>query len=209
MSNPMRPLTTVATLSLLMLAPLSAQAATPPNELPVQGLQRVEDSDLDKVYVRPGTDLRSYGKVLLAPINVAVTRERGDLEFSDRDRRHAAEYFTERLRKSLGSAVTEQPGPGVLRLEVTVTEFVPNSPADPRRRFGGYFLDSVGVGAAAFQATLTDSQSGQVVAVLADADVGAPFPENLNIRTEYGDADNFLRRWARQIAGLVESGPKG
>lgn len=204
-----RPLAAAFALAALLAAPLTPHAATPPRDLPVQGLQPVQDSDLDKVFVRPGTDLRSYGKVLLAPVDVAVTRERGDLEFSDRDRRHATDYFTERLQRALGRSLVDQAGPGVLRMQVTVTEFVPNNPADPRRRFGGYFLDSVGVGAAAFHAVLTDSQTGQVVAVLADADVGAPFPNNLNVRTEYGDADGFVRRWARQIAGLLEAGSKG
>lgn len=180
------------------------QAAAP---LPTEGLEAVDHASLDLVRVRPGVDLTRYRQVLIAPVELAVVRARDELEFRDNDARHAREYFAERLKAAFGDrAQATQPGPGVLMLAVTVTEFVPNSPAFARRQdgLGGFIQESIGVGRAAFQAVLTDSQTGQVVAVVADADTGLPFGQNLNLRTQYGDADQFIGRWARAMARLVE-----
>ncbi|WP_114393555.1 DUF3313 family protein [Oleisolibacter albus] len=177
-------------------------------DLPTQGLVEQEHPQLDHVFVRPGVDLARYGKVMLAPIGIEVYRGPDDIILKDRDRKHATEYFSDKLTAALGPALTTQAGPGVLKLEILLTEFVPNNPFDPEKRFGGTIFKSYSVGAAAFQATLTDASSGQVVAVIADADVGAPFGSNFNLQTEYGDADHFIRRWAKQIASLLTEPPR-
>jgi len=204
------------TTALLMAGGAVALAAPAPEErtLPVQGLQEREHASLDALYTRPGVNLANYRRVLLDPVQLSLTPDRRnsrhELILHKRDLEHAQNYFTRRLQEALGpNTLTSQPGPGVLRLQITVTEFVPNSPANPRRRLGGYILDSVGVGSAAFNAVLTDAQSGEVVAVVADADMGLPFTSNPHVRTLYGDADRFMRRWSNQLAGLLGNRPQG
>ncbi len=191
--------------AMLMAAP--TLAAEGPAPLPVEGLREVEHSSLDTVRVRPGVDLGQYRQILLAPIELAIARERDALALEPRDKEHAQEYFTRKLTDAFGRTnLATAPGPGVLELKITMTEFVPNSPAFARRQdgLGGLVTRSYGVGSAAFQAVLTDTQTGQVVAALADADVGLPFTQNLNVNTQYGDADKFIRRWAKEIARMVE-----
>lgn len=177
--------------------------------LPLQGLEQRRLSGMDTYQVRPGTDFAKYDRVLIEPVQLSVTRRREDLALLERDSKHAREYFEQKLKDAFGSravmAPAGQPGPGVLRLAVLLTEFVPNSPAFPERQdgFGGIIHRTVGVGAAAFQAVLTDAATGQVVAVIADSDTGQPLGQNPYALTQYGDADNFIRRWADQIAGAV------
>lgn len=180
--------------------------------LPVQGLQEVRHAGLETVMIRPGVDLRRYGKVMIAPVDLSVSRESDDLALQPRDVSHAREYFARKLQDAFGeNNLASQAGPGVLELKVIMTEFVPNSPAFARRqdRLGGQIQQSIGVGRAAFQAVLTDSQTGQVVAALADADEGQSLNQNVNARSQYGDADRFIRRWAKDIARLVENGAAG
>ncbi|MFV3075944.1 DUF3313 family protein [Niveispirillum fermenti] len=183
---------------------LPSQKAPP---LPTEGLTEQDHSTLDKVFVRPGVNLASYGKVILAPIDAAVERRSDEVLLSVRDRDHAVEYMAERLKEELGAALVTEPGPGVLKMAITFTDYVPNRSFHAEKARGGGYIDRVySVGRAAFQAVLSDSQSGQIVAVIADADMGLPFPDNVNTYTIYGDADRFTRRWAKQITKLVTSG---
>ncbi len=176
--------------------------------LPTEGLTEQDHSSLDKVFVKTGVSLASYGKVMLAPIDTAIERRFDEIRLSVRERDHAIEYFNEKLTDELGSALVKEPGPGVLKLAITLTDYVPNRSFHAEKASGGATVDRVyAVGRAAFQAVLTDSQSGQVVAVIADADMGLPFPDNVNVYTIYGDADRFTRRWAKQITKLVQGQP--
>lgn len=198
-------------LSLMLLAGTAAYAASawdsvksekaPP--LPNDGLAEQDHDTLDKVMVRPGVNLAGYGKVMLAPIGLAVERRFDEVLLSNRDRDHAIEYLTEKLQKAMGPALVDQAGPGVLKLEITFTDYVPNR-AYNARKASGTMVDRVySVGSAAFQAVIRDSQSGQVLATIADADMGLPFPDNVNTYTFYGDADRFSSRWAKQLTKLL------
>lgn len=172
--------------------------------LPTQGLTEQDHANLDKVFVKPGINLSSYGKVVLAPFDTAIERRFDEVLVSVRERDHAFEYMTKQLTETLGPALVKEAGPGVLTLAITFTDYVPNRSFHAEKARGGGTIDRVyAVGRAAFQATLTDSQTGQIVAVIADADMGLPFPDNINAYTIYGDADRFTRRWAKQIAKLV------
>jgi len=187
----------------LTAPPASAQMEpAAPVEMAALAPQAVKG--LETVRVRPGISLAAYDRVLLAPIALAVERDRHDLILSERDREHAQEYFREKLVERLGpDTITTQRGPRTLVMQITLTEFKANSPAMPRRPFGGFISDVIGVGEAAFEAVLRDSQTGDVVAVIADRDVGQPLPQNMRAHTQYGDANAFMRRWARQIADLL------
>lgn len=200
-------------LSLMILAVGTAGAAEsawdgiPSKKAPklvTEGLSEQDHATLDKVFVKPGVNLASYGKVMLAPMDTAIERRFDEVLLSVRERDHAFEYMTKQLEEAFGPAMVKQAGPGVLTLAITFTDYVPNRSFHAEKARGGGTVDRVySVGRAAFQATLTDSQTGQVVAVIADADMGLPFPDNINSYTIYGDADRFTRRWARQIAKLV------
>ncbi|WP_165772201.1 DUF3313 family protein [Niveispirillum lacus] len=175
-------------------------------KLATEGLTEQDHPNLDKVFLKPGVNLAAYGKVMLAPMDTAIERRFDEVLLSVRERDHAFEYMTKQLEEAFGPAMVKEAGPGVLKLAITFTDYVPNRSFHAEKASGGGTVDRVyAVGRAAFQATLTDSQTGQVVAVIADADMGLPFPDNINSYTIYGDADRFSRRWAKQIAKLVMS----
>lgn len=181
----------------------SVKSQDPP-PLPTEGLLEQDHDALDKVFVRPGTDLARYGKVTLAPIDVAVKRRFDEVLLSNRERDHAIEYLTKRLQTSFGPALVDQAGPGVLTLKITITDYVPNRSFYAEKRSGSRVDRVYSVGRAAFQAVLTDSENGQVVAAIADAYMGLPFPDNVNVYTFYGDADRASQRFARNLAKLIQ-----
>lgn len=201
-------------LSLMVMAAGSANAESKWDSVPsrkappllTEGLAEQEHPTLDKVFIKPGVNLASYGKVVLAPMDAAVERRFDEVMLSVRERDHAFEYMTDKLTEELGPALVKEPGPGVLKLAITFTDYVPNRSFHAEKATGGTVDRVYAVGRAAFQATLTDSQTGQVVAVIADADMGLPFPDNINSYTIYGDADRFSRRWAKQITKLLTGG---
>ncbi|WP_119678763.1 DUF3313 family protein [Indioceanicola profundi] len=208
-----RLLTAAAATALALSLGVAAQAETSPETPAPETLAQaaklapVDHGTFDQLFVRPGADLASYRQVVIAPVEVAIQRDRDDLVLDDRTVRHAKEEFSEKLNRAFGSGRTaDSAGPGVAVVEVTVTEFTPNNPLDPRRRPGGFITHSYGIGGAAFQAVVRDSASGEVLAVIADADTGLPLTSNLNVRTEFGDADRFVSRWSERIAGLFNAG---
>lgn len=173
------------------------------------GLAPVDHGSFDQFYLRPGADLSRYQRVLVAPVEVSIERGRDELVLDDRTVKHAKKEFAEELAEALGPAgMAADKGPGVAVLEITVTDFTPNNPAFPRRRppGGGIIDESIGIGDAAFQAVVRDGASGEVVAVIADADVGLPLTSNVRLHTEFGDADRFVERWSDRIADLFNAG---
>ena len=126
------------------------------------------------------------------------------------DLRYPASAAVERLRvffhDELVSALrekyplTQQPGPGVARLQVTVTRLVPNRlPFDGATSLRAGNPTSRGVGAAAIQAELRDSVTGELLYAIADDRRGRPFVYNANRSFMWGDARRFFHRWALQI----------
>ncbi|HYC04464.1 MAG TPA: DUF3313 family protein [Azospirillaceae bacterium] len=190
-----------------LAADTAPAAKAPPANL--QGLQEVGHSALDSVHIRPGVNLATYKAVRIEPVQVALAGDRNRPEPQERDVRHARTYFQEKLAQALGGRATNQAGPGTLSVAVTVTRFVPNRPAFPEDRDGRWITESVGVGAAAFTAEVKDAATGQVVAVISDADVGLPLDSNMRTLTEWGDADHFVRKWSQQLAAILTGAPSG
>lgn len=194
---------------LLLIAALLAAPALPafaaPAALPNDGLSATEHPGLDQIMLRSGAALKGYSRVILDPITVQVERRRDEIILQPRDIAHAGEYFTDKLADRLGPALVTTAGPATLRLNIVITEFVANHPfiAERKDRIGSPMLQSYAVGEAAFQAVLTDSVTGQVLATIADADRGLSFEDNMNLQTQYGDADRIIRRWAGQIGDLL------
>ena len=185
----------------------SADASPPARAqaLASQGLAEVPHDALDSVHVKPGVNLASYRSVVVEPVKVAIEDRHNRPDPQKRDIEHAQRYFAEKLTQALSPAlpVAAGAGPGTLRIQVTVTEYVPNKPVFPRDDRGHWIHRSIGVGSAAFTAELRDGATGELVAVVSDEDVGLPLNSNLRIHQEWGDADHFVRTWSRQIAALL------
>jgi len=171
----------------------------------VQGLAPVKGTGFDHVFVRPGVDLSRIGTIALAPIELAIDYDRDDVLLEAPQKRHARNYFTEQLQDEFGNRLTASPDGNPARLEITVTNYVPNRSYLGRTESGRFVDKSIAVGRAAFTARLIDSRSGEVLAVIEDSEVGLPLDVNPRVFSLYGDADKFMRDWARDLASLIGS----
>ena len=194
--------TRLLTTALLLSLSLPALASPVP-----AGLDAIKVDGLAEAYVKPGTDLARYGKLLVDPIKVEVTREPRAPQLDPADVTHAQSYFAEKLNEALSARA---PGSGpALHLKITVTEYQPNRQMQARTNAGGAISRVIAVGHAGFTAELVDEASGQTVALYRDTDEGLPMGSNTNINTQYGDADQIMRNWARRLAQQLGAAKAG
>ncbi len=181
----------------------------------LEGLEWDRDSRFDEVYSRPGVDLGQYSGLVLEPIAVALRRDE-ELLWSYRDsfflpdllsaqpqdQKFLSEYLDRAIRRSFGEEiVSDQPGERVLKLRATITGLVANRTPLDRGPVGSVFLTQRGVGSAAIQFELRDSQTGELLLAIADKRRGKSLfsQVNLNAAFQWGDAKEFFGRWASQL----------
>ena len=76
-------------------------------------------------FVDPKAKFRAYNKILLEPVRAyAASKDSSMAKLSKEKQQHLLNYFDAKLRESLKRdyALVNQPGPGVLRVRVAITE---------------------------------------------------------------------------------------
>lgn len=75
-------------------------------------------------YVNPRVDFRTYNKILLDPVRVYAGRDSKLAKIPRQDLQALVNYLDATLREHLKTdyALVSQPGPGVMRLQVAITE---------------------------------------------------------------------------------------
>jgi hypothetical protein len=76
-------------------------------------------------YINPEADFQTYTKIMIDPVRAYAKDKSSSLAMmSKEDQQHLLNYFDAALREQLKTSYTlvNQPGPGVLRLRVAVTE---------------------------------------------------------------------------------------
>ncbi len=175
------------------------------------GLQRVARSPLDELYRRPELDLGRTRRVLVEPVALAPDLDTGDYRYEESDLRFVQRRFRERVVAALASdfELVEEPGPGALRIRLTLTAIRSNRrPLDRGPKAPGQILStSRGVGAAAMQVELRDAATGELLLAAADRTQGWEFSQNLNTNTTWGDAERAFDRWGRILLRLLLEAP--
>jgi hypothetical protein len=106
-------------------------AAPPPTGDSDDGLQRVDATTFDELYVAPGVSLANYRRVMLDPVEIQFKKDwrKRHPNLSDRDfegfRAELARTLRERLEKELaagGYAIAESPDKDVIRLRATIED---------------------------------------------------------------------------------------
>ena len=168
-------------------------------------------------YVNPSVTWSSYNQIMLAPVTFWAA---DDSKVSAADQQALCNYAYNEFVKVLGKnfILTGQPGPGVMKVSVALTDAssaVPGlrsiSVVVPQARAlsaikmlatGSYAF--VGSAQGAFKAN--DSVSGQLLAAAVDERVGGTSVKNIDV-FQWGDAENAINYWAELIdKRLVEFG---
>ena len=144
-------------------------------------------------WVDPGADLSRYNQFLIEPIQVRLAEDAGHKTVDPGQLKTLTDYLKESVIKALTPTyqVVTQPGPGVLRIRIAITDLVPTKPAYSVAALVVPYATVVDLasGAAAGQsagsppylgrtgiaAMLIDAQNQQVVAEYADTRIGRKY----------------------------------
>jgi hypothetical protein len=160
-------------------------------------------------YINPNANFSQYNQVMIAPVTYWADN---DSKLSANEQQILCNYFYTVLQKDFAKnfAIANEPGPGVAKLAVALTDATSSTPGlrsisvvEPHLRAlemidkgltGTYAF----VGSATGEAKLTDSVSGQLLAAWADQRFGGLAVKNVDV-WKWGDADNAMNYWANAL----------
>ena len=211
-------------LKIVMLAGVLGLAAcsqtpvvqTGPDAEVIEGnLHRVDHSVADKAYRDPAVKLTDYSAVILEPLvmdNVEIVFDNTqnyrhkDWELDEKDKEGLQALFQKAFSSEQRFTLTDQPGPGVLKVTMTMTKLEPNAPKDDfdSRPIGRSTYVTEGFGAMSVRVVMEDTQTGKVVAIMEDRQkTNGPYERNNSI-TNRQDIYRMFVVWASQISKGLE-----
>ena len=175
-------------------------------------LEEGSGDDWARVYRKPGVDFTRYDKLILDPVGIWADAESNLRKLNATDRQRIANnlYTLSYEAVSRYFSMVSEPGPGTLRLRIGLTNAQASSrtldtvsAVVPQLRAAttvtGYATGKPAfTGEAAFAFKLTDSETGEVLAMGADKRVGT---KTLSGATDsWSDVDDALAYWANLAA---------
>lgn len=157
-------------------------------------------------YVNPNVTWSSYNKIMIAPVTFWAA---DDSKVSAADQQTLCNYAYSVFVKELGKnfTIVDQPGPGVMKLSVALTDATSAVPGlrsisvvvPQARVLSAIKMAATGtyafVGSAQGAMKLNDSVSGELLAAAVDKRVGGTSIKNVTV-FQWGDAENAIDYWA-------------
>lgn len=176
-------------------------------------LREGKGKEAQLVYVNEGADFSNYTKILMDPIELHAVPDSKLAKLDQEDQEALLNYFHASVHDHLqGDYVfVEEPGPGVMRLRLAVTEAHGSKPvANTISTLIPIGLAVSTVKAAATgvhlavaetqaEMELTDSQSGERLAAAVDARAGRKFTFRFDKWSKYAQVRDAFDYWAERI----------
>lgn len=171
------------------------------------------------LYNNPKADWTKYNKVLVSP----VTFWGGDTtQVSAADQQELVNYFNQKLKEKIGEKMqlADRPGPGVLKLDVAMTDAETATPvlrsvsmivpqAHMLSNLSYLATDTFPfVGGAQGEAKVTDSVTGQTLALVVDRRIGGG-NVSTGFQWQWGDAQNAIDAWCERAANKLSAWTSG
>jgi hypothetical protein len=184
-------------------------------------LHLVKNARVGMAYVDPEADFGQFGRVMLDPLDMSdtdivqpartgTTASNRPWELTDSDRQALQqayrEVFTRELQETGDYEVVTEPGPDVLRISAAITEIAPAASKDDSRSrgTGRSRVYTEGGGAMAIAFGFSDSESGEILAVVKDSRRGSPVWGVNNSVTNMSDVRFLFSRWARMLRARLD-----
>jgi hypothetical protein len=209
-------LITMITGSVLLLSGCETTSG-PPAEITMaaeetfDGLRLVNNTQAQKVWIRPGTDLSRYTRIWPQSAGIqfrpvegrARQRSQGEFQVSDRarDRLRAvmSEAFDAEFARLERYEIADGPGPDVMKVRGALLDVVSFVPPEATGR-SDVFISTVG--AMTFVVELRDSESNAVIVRTADrraAQRAGGTIQQSNRVTNQAEVRRLAQRWARWL----------
>ena len=175
--------------------------------------------EADLRYINPTANWTQYGKVLIDPVTYWGDESGGP---SPADQTMLTNYFYAALVDAWGKKfpIVQQPGPGVMRLQVAITSVTAATPGlrtistvVPQLHLLNTMQSQV-TGQLAFagsiqaEGRITDSVTGQILSEGVDKRIGGGSIQAA-AQWQWGDAENAMKGWATQAAERLSSWTSG
>jgi hypothetical protein len=161
------------------------------------------------VYTNMNANFTSYNKIMIAPVTFWAA---DDSKVSAADQQALCNYAYNTFVKDIGKnfTIVDQPGPGVLKLSIALTDATSAVPVlrsisvvvPQARALSTIKMAATGtyafVGSAEGAAKLNDSVSGQLLAAWSDKRVGGTSVTNIDV-FQWGDAEHAIDYWANGL----------
>jgi len=170
-------------------------------------------------YVNPAAQWMQYKKVMVAPVTFWGA---DTTKISATDQQTLVNYFQQQLREQLGKKfeLVEQPGPGVMKVAVAMTDAEAATPVlrsismiiPQAHMVSNLKYLATGtfpfVGAAQAEVKITDAVSGVTLAAAVDKQLGGGSIE-AGFQWEWGDAENAINNWSERLADKLAAWTSG
>ena len=169
------------------------------------------ETDATLVYFTPDkAKFKSYTKVWVEPVQVWRGEKSDAKDLDKEDAHYLSQFLWSRLNEEFRKdyIMVQEPGPGVMRLRVGITEAGKNIPvldnltapvsmvlSDGKKSLGGI---QPFVGKATIEAEATDSQTGELLAAAVDRRGGGKYAWKSLHR--WGDVEAAYTYWAKKFA---------
>jgi len=206
-----------------------AEPAAGTGFVPMAELKSNPDLPFNKAWFKQGVDFSSYRSIYVPGVNTrymlddtwwqtCMRRDKMEQDIKDVAaflRQHLIDAFKNDPKKRY--AVVDAPGPGVLVLDVALTELVPSNPVIEALTLAAPYGSGVAVQAAArsagnvasvaFEARLIDGGTRDTVAMFADREQAKAAFVDLNALTWYGEAHVIITDWSGQFVAVMDRKP--
>ncbi|MGZ8188767.1 MAG: DUF3313 domain-containing protein [Methylosarcina sp.] len=166
-------------------------------------------------YINPSAQWTKYDKVLVEPVTFWGGNS---TSVSAADQHTLVNYFSQQLKEQLGKKfqIVDQPGPGVLKLTVAMTDAETATPV--LRSISmvvpqAHILSNLKylatgtfpfVGGAQGEAKVTDSVSGELLSAAVDKRIGGGSAAT-GFQWQWGDAENAIDKWCEMLTERLSS----
>jgi hypothetical protein len=181
-------------------------------------LQPGGDDRAALIYVNPGVDFKMYDSLMFERVTVYLSPEAESRAIDPAILVELTDYYQNSLISAVkdGYKVVDQPGPGVMRVRVAITDMKPSNPtANTLSSIIPVGLvvagatkavsdDNLGTGEAATEIELLDSQSGERLAAAVDRRQGG----KMAFRGKWEDTKQAFDYWAKRFRQRLDEARK-
>jgi hypothetical protein len=186
-------------------------------------LARVDNARASLVYVDPDFDYGRFDAVMIDPLDVehieviqpsssssSINRFNREWELTDKDKESLRSNFSEAVKGAISSRgafeLTDEADHNVVRIAALITQIAPTGPRDDVQSRGvRSTVITDGAGSISVAMMITDSTSGEVLAIIKDTRDGESNFGTINNRvTNIAELRRHFNAWGRQLSdGLV------
>ncbi len=197
----------VSLLIVITLGMMTAMSGCGPKKVRTTGFlsdysQLEAESETILRYFNPKKPLSNYSRFMIDPIAVHFHSidEGADINSEELAQMRQHMYMAVHNALLKHYIVVRQPGPGVARFRLAITDLDKSSPvlnAIPQTKLIG-----VGLGGAAMEGELLDSVTGEQIMAIVQSQVGKRL--SLDGLSKYGDTKAVMNRWAEVLVKRLD-----